>query len=1150
MAIMRRVNWVSQIRADLPAMRSIESAVSNDFDTEIQAWVTGTSQGYIMRGFNILMGGAIGNPASSLQLQVDPGAVLHIAASQSGTILMVPEGTPSQVLNSATNTNVTGGFTPSSINYVTIDYIRYLDTATDTQDYIWSPSTNSQITTIAPAAEILTYVINISTATPTPNQLTISSVLTDSSNNVLSVTDDRWMFCSLSSGGISPNLNYSYPWTQGRVANPETSTSDAIDPFSGGDKNIGSLKELLNAIMTTFKEIKGTPQWFNVATASASLPSIYQNAALTLLTGGYWFQPELGHLALRGIATVERFGLPYNLTLDPFGPVTATEGSLTATVSDAGTIVTFSAATADTINVGDAVTIGAATAYVTEVNIPNVMVTVEPAGGSAFSDSDSYAFSGTIAGTSTAVVITANNIGPTLASPPNPPGTPVSNSFTLTFTGSNTITSAIATWNAANPTNLVTLTSGNGSQTPSVGSVSPNNTPTYTSSVTLTHYGAFNLTIDQVLYIMFPSTNTPVTYTYGQDGANPIIPQQVTAVTPTTISVPAGGNYITTGGNLLVGGLSFSYSVYAESAGTGTFSGVIPNPTTTVLVNEYVYQLDNAGVGYYMVGTPASVPGVSGSGMSFGAERVYWLAYYDGSSFIYIRNGQLGVGEGISSGDTVSTSIMSYIGQPSQAISVPTYSSNIRGIPNENLTARIGTLTDAIGDEQEDRSAYFYSTSALTWDGSTILFTSNIVLYIINAKTGGTTTHTISASAPPYVGGTAGSIPLTTGQIYYIEINRANASETITGVIGTSLPAQIQATKDIIPVFQCQGSDLIMPFHKQTISSGDPQLTTFRMGESFDQYQISGTLQWVTDNTYNIGEISSSRPANIYVGTSIAAGGSISAGTTVTIGGGPVLSDSGGDLNISTPLKIESGPVLSNSGGTLDISSSISVTGSIAATGPSGNITASENITANGNLIGNEVYVGGLSGPLLTDSGGNLNVSTSLIVANSIYIGGAAGSKLTSLGGPDILALYDPTTGNYMTLVGGPLNQAQSINIVTGSFNINYNGSGIISSVSNMTGSGYTATVVHPSGLTDGVVNVTFTASFNSMPSLTCSAQVLDQYPITTPQNSNLLYSNGPTLASDFGTSSGANGFIIWLAGGPDGNSYPVSFIAIGPAAF
>ena len=63
-------------------------------------------------------------------------------------------------------------------------------------------------------------------------------------------------------------------------------------------------------------------------------------------------------------------------------------------------------------------------------------------------------FSGTLSGTSTAVSILANVPGSN------------GNFVALVFNGSNTIAAAIATWNLANPSNQVTLTSGDGTQIP------------------------------------------------------------------------------------------------------------------------------------------------------------------------------------------------------------------------------------------------------------------------------------------------------------------------------------------------------------------------------------------------------------------------------------------------------------------------------------------------------------------------------------------------------------------------------------------------------------------------------------------------------------------------------------------------------------
>lgn len=49
----------------------------------------------------------------------------------------------------------------------------------------------------------------------------------------------------------------------------------------------------------------------------------------------------------------------------------------------------------------------------------------------------------------------------------------IGDSITLVFTGSNSINSAIVTWNTGNPSNTVTLTAGDGTQVPSNGATTP-----------------------------------------------------------------------------------------------------------------------------------------------------------------------------------------------------------------------------------------------------------------------------------------------------------------------------------------------------------------------------------------------------------------------------------------------------------------------------------------------------------------------------------------------------------------------------------------------------------------------------------------------------------------------------------------------------
>lgn len=287
MGVKRRVNWISQQRVDVPDMRALESAASNDFDELIKSFVTGTTQGYILRGFEISMAGAIGGAASGLQMIVDPGAIFHVASSQSGTFLLVPSGTPAQQLNSATNTIVDGAFAPSAINYVGVEYERFIDDTTSSQVYLWNPTTDNETTKNAPRAQILRYRFKITTSTFASNVLPVCTVTTDSGNNVVSITDARWMLFRLGQGGASPNPFYQYPWTaqpEGRLENPSTSSSNGINPFHGGDKMLMTLKDWMNAVMTSLQEIKGTTYWYELGSAG-SIDSLRTDLGNTITTG-------------------------------------------------------------------------------------------------------------------------------------------------------------------------------------------------------------------------------------------------------------------------------------------------------------------------------------------------------------------------------------------------------------------------------------------------------------------------------------------------------------------------------------------------------------------------------------------------------------------------------------------------------------------------------------------------------------------------------------------------------------------------------------------------------------------------------------------------------------------------------------------------
>lgn len=288
MSVQRRVNQLSQMREECSDLRAIESAASADFDTLIQSFITGAGNPYIVNGFALNMASnPIGGAASNLQVIVAEGALLHTTASQSGTFYLVPAGTPNVTLNAATVANVTGAFVPSSNNYIGIDYYRFQDTATDTQRYLWDPTSKEEDQAIAPAAIVLSYEFVITSSIWASNILPIAIVVTDSSNNVVSITDSRPLLFRLGTGGVNPNPYYVFPWPEGTTENPVTTISNGSNPFYGGDKGITDLKDFIDAVETGFLYLGGGPYWYSFFNngPSGSLSQLREDVANTLLTG-------------------------------------------------------------------------------------------------------------------------------------------------------------------------------------------------------------------------------------------------------------------------------------------------------------------------------------------------------------------------------------------------------------------------------------------------------------------------------------------------------------------------------------------------------------------------------------------------------------------------------------------------------------------------------------------------------------------------------------------------------------------------------------------------------------------------------------------------------------------------------------------------
>lgn len=258
MAIRRQMNWLGNMRVDVPHMRLVESAVAADFQSLSGVFMAG-SQALIGSGVVILDTGMVGQPSNTLVLRMANASLLHGAATEPGGIFTVPATQPDDTLNAA-NAAVVGSFAPNVTNYIAIDLIRTADPTTQDTVTFRSSSTKLEFPQVIPLGRVLNYTINISTSNfgATPTLAPVAKVLTDVNNNIVSIEDCRQMFFRLGSGGTTPNPLAQYAW-----ANRNETASATL--FGGGDKDITSQHAFNRAVQQRLWELGSGEHWYSPA---------------------------------------------------------------------------------------------------------------------------------------------------------------------------------------------------------------------------------------------------------------------------------------------------------------------------------------------------------------------------------------------------------------------------------------------------------------------------------------------------------------------------------------------------------------------------------------------------------------------------------------------------------------------------------------------------------------------------------------------------------------------------------------------------------------------------------------------------------------------------------------------------------------------
>lgn len=269
MAIRRRFRYFSGVRIDVPHLRSLESAVTADFDDLIRGVITGLDKPYVIRGFELNFAADNGSP-SNIQLKMADSSVLHVSATEPGTILTLGKDEPLLELNPSSD-KIIGSWSSNAVNYVALDYRRVTGTNTTDQVAGWSQQDKVEVQKSVPIGTLLDYRIVITTS-GFGNYLPLYKVYVTQpigqGQQIDYIQRAIPNLFRLGSGGLVPNPYNSYQWTEegGSRNEGQLTQTGAISPNSlfwkTGDMSIKNLKDAFDATWTRFKEITNSVYWY------------------------------------------------------------------------------------------------------------------------------------------------------------------------------------------------------------------------------------------------------------------------------------------------------------------------------------------------------------------------------------------------------------------------------------------------------------------------------------------------------------------------------------------------------------------------------------------------------------------------------------------------------------------------------------------------------------------------------------------------------------------------------------------------------------------------------------------------------------------------------------------------------------------------
>lgn len=287
MAVLGRILISSAERLDLPDVLGIDSFTGGDFKFLLKALV-GADKPFVLKGFDVINPNtAIGS--SSISIQVANSVAFYPGSNSGAFFYGLDEGNPlAAPLVPELRKNAT--------NYVYLT-LTTVDTSSDTRAF-WDPDKDGgvggEFTQDINTESVLQVAVNVSVASFPDNTIPICKVVVGPSV-IETIEDARDMMFRLGQGGLNPDpfTRYTFrslPNSSFTREEPATQMTSALSPncFQGGDKNIYTLKEWMDVVMTKLAELGGTTLWYE-DTSTYSLVSLFGDAVgKTLKSKGQW----------------------------------------------------------------------------------------------------------------------------------------------------------------------------------------------------------------------------------------------------------------------------------------------------------------------------------------------------------------------------------------------------------------------------------------------------------------------------------------------------------------------------------------------------------------------------------------------------------------------------------------------------------------------------------------------------------------------------------------------------------------------------------------------------------------------------------------------------------------------------------------------